>query len=108
MQQPYTVWIEVEEWSPGTWTPQDANTDVTVTFADGSVWVATFVTYTNIQTLVAKNKRTGECLAGAYFWASNMILIDEVSRPRIEQVIRALIDEGEFDVVFAHAPDETP
>jgi hypothetical protein len=47
MSQPrgYTLWIEAEEWAPGEWTPADDNTDVIVTFADASRWVATFLLY---------------------------------------------------------------
>lgn len=110
MPQPrgYTLWIEAEEWAPGEWTPADDNTDVIVTFADASRWVATFLSYTNIHTLTEKNRRTGECLAGAYFWASDMILIDEVSRPRIEEVVQHLIQEGEFAVIFTRLPPVDP
>jgi hypothetical protein len=110
MPQPrgYTLWIEAEEWVPGEWTPDDDNTDVIVTFSDASRWVATFLSYTNIHTLTEKNRRTGECLAGAYFWASDMILIDEVSRPRIEEVVQHLIQEGEFEVIFTRLPPVDP
>ncbi len=110
MPQPrgHTLWIEAEEWAPGEWTPVDDNTDVIVTFADASRWVATFLSYANIQTLTEKNRRTGECLAGAYFWASDMILIDEVSRPRIEEVVQHLIQEGEFEAIFTYLPPADP
>jgi hypothetical protein len=104
----YTVWIEVEAWAPGAWTPADANTDVTVTFGDGSSWVASFFSYANIQTLTEKNRRTGECLAGAYFWASDMILVDEASRPRIEEVVHYLLEEGEFESVFTRQSPADP
>jgi hypothetical protein len=55
-----------------------------------------------------KNSRTGECLAGAYFWASDMMLIDEVSRSRIEEVVQHLIQEGEFEAVFTRLPPGDP
>jgi hypothetical protein len=103
-QQIHTIWIEAEEWAPGEWNPQDDNTDVIVTLEDGSRWVATFFTYRNVQTLTDKNKTTGECLAGTYFWSSNMILIDEVSRQRIEEVIGELLKEKTFETVFSHLP----
>jgi hypothetical protein len=106
--QGYTLWIEAEEWAPGEWTPADDNTDVYVTFADGSRWVATFLSYANIQTLTTKNRQTGECLAGAYFWASDMILIDEVSRPRIAEVIQHLIQAGEFEAIFTRGSPVDP
>ncbi len=108
MSREYTLWIEAEECGPGEWTPTDDNTDVIITFADASRWVATFFSYANIRMLTEKNRRTGECLSGAYFWASDMILIDEVSRPRIEEVIHYLIQKGEFEAVFARLPFADP
>ena len=107
--QPYTLWIEAEECAPGEWNPADGNSDVIVTFSDGTRWVASFFSYANIDSLTAKNRITGECLAGRYFWPSDMLLVDEVSRRRIEEVIADLIAEGSFERVFsrcADSPDE--
>jgi hypothetical protein len=59
-----------------------------------------------VRTLVEKNRRTGECLAGAYFWAVDMILIDEASRRRIEEVIQHLLREGTFESIFKRLPPE--
>ncbi len=103
-QQQYTIWIEAEQWVPGSWNPEDDNTDVIVTWEDGSRWVATFFAYQNVQTLSEKNRRTGESLSGAYFWASDMILADKVSRQRIEQIIEELIKTGEFETIFTPLP----
>jgi hypothetical protein len=103
-QQQYTIWIEAEQCVPGSWNPEDANTDVIVTWEDGSRWVATFFSYQNVQTLSEKNRRTGESLSGAYFWASDMILADQVSRERIEQIIEELIKTGEFETTFTPLP----
>lgn len=85
------IWIEAEEWASGEWNPGDGNTDVKVTLGDGSTWVATFLSYKNISSLVEKNRKTGECLSGRYFWASNMILADRVSRERIEEIVTYLV-----------------
>nr|WP_241675056.1 hypothetical protein [Paenibacillus luteus] len=92
--------MEAEEWAEGQWDINDDNTDVIVTFEDRSRWIASFFTYKNIQTLAAKNKQTGECLRGKYFWGSDMLLVDECSRNRIEEVIGHLIKEGEFERIF--------
>lgn len=94
------IWIEAENWDEGQWTPIDDNTDVIVSFEDGRKYVATFFTYKNIQTLIDKNKKTGECMNGKYFWASDMILIDECSRSRIEKLIFHLIEKEEFEMIF--------
>lgn len=97
----YSLWIEAEQWPDGMWTPADANSDVIVTFENGERWVATFFSYQNILSLAKKNRETGECLSGKYFVATDMILIDEVSRERIEEVIADLIKESEFEKYFA-------
>src|SRR6185295_19098650 len=77
-QANYSIWIEAEEWAPGEWNPFDANSDVLVSFEHGRTWVATFFSYKNIQSLVDKYRVTGESLSGKYFWASDLILVDEV------------------------------
>ena len=98
--QNYYIWIEAEQWASGEWNPTDCNSDVMVSFEKGAEWVATFFTYKNISTLVEKNKSSGECLHGRYFWAGDMILVDEVSRERIEEVVRHLVEAGEFEGAF--------
>jgi hypothetical protein len=102
----YSIWIEAEAWADGEWNLLDDNTDAIVTFDDGARWVATFYTYQNILSLAEKNKQTGELLSGKYFWASDMILLDEVSRERIEEVVKDLIEEQKFEAVFDQC--ETP
>ncbi len=100
--QKYSVWIEAEHWEPGEWVVDDCNTDVRVDFEDGRSWVATCFTYKNILSLVERNKETGECLHGKYFWATHMFLVDEVSRRRLEQVIDHLVQTGDFEQVFTN------
>jgi hypothetical protein len=96
----YTVMLEAERWESGSWAPHDANSNVTVTFAGGVCWFATCFSYANIATLMEKNRRTGECLYGRYFSAPNMLLVDEVSRERVEEVVAELIATGEFPAIF--------
>ena len=102
------IWIEGEEWAEGEWNIEDDKTDVIVTFSDRSQWIASFFTYKNIQTLTEKNKQTGECMNGGYFWSSDMVLIDLVSRERIVEVINHLIENNEFNSVFTRCPDVEP
>ena len=94
------VWIEAESWSTDQWNVRDGNTDVIVTLANGERWEATFVTYENVKTLTEKNRATGENLSGTYFWVSNMILVDEISRLRIEEVIHDVLRSGDFESLF--------
>ena len=96
----YYIWIEAEQWASGEWKPADCNSDVMVSFEKGAEWVATFFTYQNISALAKKNQSTGECLNGKYFWATDMILVDELTRERVEEVVFHLIANGEFERVF--------
>lgn len=100
----YNVWIEAEQCSDG-WDIKNENTDVIVKFENGTRWVASFFTYSNISQLVEKNRRTGECLGGKYYWATDMILVDEVSRQSIEEVINYLISEDEFEAIFSRCSE---
>ena len=100
-RQKYSIWIEAEECAPGEWTPADGNSDVIVTFENGERWVATFFSYQNILSLRGKDRDTGECLGGKYFCATDMILVDEVSRGRIEEVIAEMLGRKEFATYFA-------
>lgn len=102
----YTIWIEAEERAEGEWDINNDNTDVIVTFENGSRWVASFFTYSNIEKLTQNNKKTGECMNGKYFWSSDMILIDEVSRKCIEEVVKYLIAEGKFENIFRQCTSE--
>lgn len=102
------IWIEAEQWASGEWDHDNDNTDVIVTMLDGSRRIASFFTYSNIGKLRQKNATTGECLNGKYFWASDMILIDRVSRSDVEQVIEHLLSVGEFEDRFRSIPLEEP
>jgi hypothetical protein len=94
------LWIEAEQWAPGEWNPADCNSDVKVTLSDDSEWMATFFTYTNIKVLKEKNQPTGECLSGRYFWATDLILVDLLTRARILEVVEDLIETNEFERAF--------
>ncbi len=98
----FSVWIEADHWTPGSWDPRDTNSDVIVTLADGTRWTAAFVTFRNVETLRANYAASGECLRGAYVWCTNMILVDEITRERIEAVVSDLLAEsgGRLDHAF--------
>jgi hypothetical protein len=105
-RQKYSIWVEAEQWAPGEWTPANGNSDVMVTFENGERWVATFFSYQNILSLREKNRDTGECLGGKYFCATDMILVDEVSRERIEEVVAEMLGQEEFATYFARCEDD--
>jgi hypothetical protein len=96
----YAVWIEAEEWGAGAWDPDDEASDVVVTLDDGERWVASFVAYGHIPTLVARNRESGEGLGGRYLWASDLVLVERIDRPTIEAVVADLIRDGGFASAF--------
>jgi hypothetical protein len=96
----YDIWIEAEQWASSEWEPADCNSDVMVSFEKGARWVATFFTYQNLSSLAEKNQSSGECLNGKYFWATDMIMVDELTRERVEEVVSHLIANGEFESIF--------
>ena len=91
------IWFEFDNWSNG-YNHQDDNTDVIFTLDDDSKWIASFFTYENIALINKKNKTTGECLNGLYFCASNMILIENISKENIIKVLNKLITNNSIDV----------
>ncbi|MCD8435996.1 hypothetical protein LNJ03_11900 [Tenacibaculum dicentrarchi] len=96
------VWIGTEEKGPilGGIAEINDNSDVIVTFENGDKYVATFFTYENIEWLRQKNQKTGECLNGKYFCATDLILIDKLNRKEVLNVINHMIKEDEFSTYF--------
>lgn len=88
------IWIEIQE--PIDF--YDCNSDVIFEVNDGSKWIATFFTYKNIETLHKKNQLTGECLAGTYFCATDMILISEMSEKVIKAVLQEMLSKNELEI----------
>ena len=81
--------------------PDNDNVDVQVTFRNGDSFVATFFTLQNIDILMKHYQKTGECAAGSYFWASNMIIVQKLTEQTICEAIDNLLAEEEFESVFS-------
>jgi hypothetical protein len=84
------------------WDSSHDNVDVEVCLADGKTYGATFFTLTNLEELFEKNRKTGECASGLYLWASNMILVRELSMESIERTVKDLMANDEFESAFAY------
>jgi len=63
-------------------------------------YVASFFTYANIFELKSLHIKTGEYLKGKYFYAKNMVLVDNCSMENIKTVVDHLLEEGEFREAF--------
>lgn len=78
----------------------NSNTDVIVQMDSGEKYIASFLTYENLESLRRENLKSGAFLNGKYYWMKNMLLIDDCSKERIKLIINHLLDEGNFDSVF--------
>jgi hypothetical protein len=81
--------------------PADGNADLEVKFEDGSRYAATFFTLSNLRLLFEKNEQTGECKDGLYLWASDMVIVKELTEVSISETVADLIGQGEFSGAFS-------
>lgn len=79
------------------WDVEDDNVDVEIVLQSGARFSATFFTLRNLSSLFAKNRITGECAAGLYLWASNMVIVESLDRDTIGRAIQGLIDDSELE-----------
>lgn len=78
----------------------NSNLDIHVEFKNGKKYVATFFTIKNIYSLFEKNKTSGECANGTYFWATDMVIIASMTKENIVITVENLINENEFELIF--------
>ena len=83
------------------WDPDNDNIDVEVIMIDGQRFCATFFTIKNINKLIQNYKKTGECKNGLYFWASDAILVEQITEDVIRESVDDLINNGEFERAFS-------
>lgn len=88
------------------WDRVDDNLDLEVMFEDGRKFTATVFTLNNIKSLFEKNKHSGECGNGLYFWATEMILVEELTTEIFNNLVHNLIDDGEFESAFNQVRNE--
>jgi hypothetical protein len=86
--------------------PESGNVDLEVRFADGSRYAATFFTLNNLRLLFEKNAQTGECNGGLYLWASDMVIVREISAASISETVADLIAHGEFEGPFSRVSSD--
>ena len=87
--------------------PDNDNVDVQVTFPNGESFSAVFFTLQNIDTLMKKYKKTGECADGLYFWTSNMMIVQKLTEQTLCETIDNLLAEEEFESIFSKNEEST-
>jgi hypothetical protein len=75
--------------------------DVSVEAGDGVRRHATSFTLDAVGRIFDSYTESGECLAGAYFWAANPVFVRTLDRGSVEAVVRDLITSGELAGAFA-------
>jgi hypothetical protein len=55
-------------------------------------------TLANIQYLMTKDNRTGESAFGTYFWASDMIILKEMTVECLVEVIRNILNDQSLNI----------
>lgn len=63
-------------------------------------YVAAFFTYANVADLQSRHVKTGEYLNGKYFYAKNMVLVDDCSLENVKTIVSHLVEEGDFRDAF--------
>jgi hypothetical protein len=95
------IHIGAEDWIDDV---EGAHADVVVTFPDSTRWISNFYTIKCIESIRKDYLQNGYCLNGAYWCgeSSPVIIVDNISRTRIEQVIDELIESAQFQYVFEY------
>ena len=75
-------------------------TDVVVELRSGERFLASFFCYAKIWEMKKEFEKSGKFLAGTYFWAKDMVLVDNIERGTIKKIVEHLIEEGDFLDVF--------
>lgn len=78
----------------------DDNVDVQIDLDEGGFYTATFFTLRNLSTLFKKNKRSGECSSGLYFFCRDMVIVEKLSAKVIEDVVSALFERDALSTSF--------
>lgn len=79
---------------------EDDNTDVIVKMENGAVYLASFFSYDSIEKYRQIHKKKNQLLGGKYFWAKRMLLIEDCVEEKVKQVVKDLVNEGDFLNVF--------
>ena len=80
--------------------PKNEATDVRLITKDGSEYSANFVALEFVRYMFEKNKKTSECASGTYFCIPGMIIVEEISEPKIKATIDDLIENLEVEEFF--------
>jgi hypothetical protein len=76
---------------------EQQNIDFWLIIGDKTFWGSAF-TLANIQYLMTKDNRTGESAFGTYFWASDMIILKEMTVECLVKAIRNILNDQSLNI----------
>lgn len=80
---------------------QDDNVDIEVVLNNGKRYSGTIVTLKNIQSVMEKDKVTGEFGNGLYFGGcKDLVIVESLDFDIIEKLVRSVYDDRLIDTVF--------
>ncbi|QVL31830.1 hypothetical protein KIH39_23835 [Telmatocola sphagniphila] len=80
------------------------NFDIEVIMANGDRYIGTTFTIANIVTIMERHEKSGESSKGAYFWASDMLIVKDLQFHTIHAAIAGLIEEELLETAFSKVP----
>jgi hypothetical protein len=83
------------------------NIDVVVEFESGERYSATFFTLASIQERMNHFAKTGECSSGTYFWASDLIVVRQLTPETVSRTVSDLIEQNQLGEAFLHLERRT-
>jgi hypothetical protein len=79
---------------------ENDNIDVIIGLSNGEFYNVSFFTLKNIQSIMFSYEETGECASGKYFWAKNMLIVQDLSEETIREAIVSIVESGEYENCF--------
>src|SRR5262245_46677367 len=79
---------------------ENDNIDIEVHFPNGERYSATVFTISNIQEIMRRHEKSGECKNGLYFWCVDMIIVRSLTVENISTTVQDLLDSKLFTKVF--------
>jgi hypothetical protein len=80
---------------------RESNVDVYISFGNSEKYFCTFFTVSNIEYLLKRYSETGENNYGRFFWATNMIILKEITLENMRSCVNSLLIDGTFHDAFA-------
>lgn len=73
----------------------DDNIDLNIIFPTGLVFFSTFFTVSNIKKLIEEHKTS-------YFWSTDMLIVKDLKKETIKNVIIEMIDDNYFKSICSY------